>query len=125
MIVRLWHGKTSTENAEAYMNYVLQTGVKDYRSTPGNLNAQVWQKQEEDITHIWTVSWWINVESIRAFAGDDYEQAKYYKEDKKYLLEFEHTVQHYECFGEIRKKMHRDIKEKSNRLLIDMPHAFV
>ena len=40
MIVRLWHGKTSTENAEAYMNYVMQTGVKDYRATPGNLNAR-------------------------------------------------------------------------------------
>ena len=102
MIVRLWHGKTSTENAEAYMNYVLQTGIKDYRSTPGNLNAQVWQKVEGDITHIWTVSWWVNVLSIRAFAGEDYEQAKYYDEDKKYLLEFEPTVEHYEAFGEIR-----------------------
>lgn len=102
MIVRLWHGKTSAENAEAYVNYVMQTGVKDYRATPGNLNAQVWQKQEGDVTHIWTVSWWVNIESIRAFAGKDYEKARYYKEDKKYLLELEPTVQHYECFGEIR-----------------------
>ncbi|MBS1744978.1 MAG: antibiotic biosynthesis monooxygenase [Bacteroidetes bacterium] len=102
MIVRIWHGKTSTENAETYMNYVMQTGIKDYRATPGNLNAQVWQKQEGDITHIWSVSWWVNVESIKAFAGKNYEKAKYYAEDKKYLLELEPTVQHYECFGEIR-----------------------
>ncbi len=102
MIVRLWHGKTSSENAEAYMNYILQTGVKDYRATPGNLNAQVWQKEEGSITHIWTVSWWVNIPSIRAFAGEDYEQVRYYEEDEKYLLEFEPTVQHYECFGEIR-----------------------
>ena len=102
MIVRLWHGKTSSEKAEEYMNYLMKTGIKDYKSTPGNLNAQVWQKTEGDVTHIWTVSWWVNIESIRAFAGKDYEKAKYYKEDKKYLLEFEPTVQHYECFGEIR-----------------------
>src|SRR5690349_3419476 len=96
MIVRIWHGKTSSENAEEYMNYVMQTGIKDYRATPGNLNAQVWQKQEGDITHIWTVSWWVNIESVKAFAGKNYEKAKYYAEDKKYLLEFEPTVQHYD-----------------------------
>src|ERR1700733_6847209 len=102
MIVRLWHGKISSEKADEYLKYITQTGIKDYRSTPGNLNAQVWQKIEGDITHIWTVSWWVNIESIRAFAGEDYEQARYYEEDEKYLLEFEPTVQHYECFGEIR-----------------------
>ena len=102
MIVRLWHGKTSADKAEEYANYVMQTGIKDYRSTPGNLNAQLWQKTEGDITHIWTVSWWVNIESIKAFAGKNYEKAKYYKEDKKYLLELEPTVQHYEAFGEIR-----------------------
>ena len=31
MIVRLWHGKTSSANAEEYMNYILKTGIKDYR----------------------------------------------------------------------------------------------
>ena len=102
MIVRVWHGKTSSQNADAYLDYVTQTGIEDYRSTPGNINAQVWQKEEGDVTHIYTVSWWVNIESIKAFAGDDYEQAKYYEEDEKYLLEFEPTVNHYECFGEIR-----------------------
>ena len=102
MIVRIWHGRTKTADADAYRDYVMKTGIKDYQATPGNLNAQVWQNQEGDVTDIWTVSWWINIESIRAFAGHDYEKAKYYAEDKKYLLEFEPTVQHYECFGKIR-----------------------
>ena len=102
MIVRIWHGRTKTSEAEIYRDYVVKTGIKEYRATPGNLNAQVWQNQEGDITHIWTVSWWVNVESIRAFAGKNYEKAKYYAEDKKYLLEFEPTVHHYECFVEIR-----------------------
>ena len=37
-------------------------------------------------------------ESIKQFAGDDYEKAKYYPEDKKYLLEFEDSVIHCETF---------------------------
>ena len=102
MIVRVWHGRTKTTDADAYREYVTKTGIADYHATPGNLNAQVWQHPEGDITHIWTVSWWINIESIRAFAGRNYKKAKYYAEDKKYLLELEPTVQHYECFGKIR-----------------------
>ncbi len=36
--------------------------------------------------------------SIINFAGEDYEKARYYPEDKEYLLEFEEAVNHYETF---------------------------
>ena len=98
MIVRIWHGRTKTSDAEAYRQFVIETGISDYTSTEGNLGAQIWQKGEGDITHIWTVSWWKNFESIRDFAGDEIEKAKYYAGDKKYLLEFEPDVAHYTVF---------------------------
>ncbi len=98
MIVRIWHGRTKTIDAELYRNFVIETGIKDYTSKKGNLGAQIWQRQEGDITHIWTVSWWKDYESISAFAGNDIEKAKYYDEDKKYLLEFEPKVIHCESF---------------------------
>lgn len=41
-----------------------------------------------------------NLEVIKNFAGEDFEKAKYYPEDKKYLLEFEEKVIHYEVFAE-------------------------
>jgi heme-degrading monooxygenase HmoA len=98
MIVRIWHGRTKTNDAVAYREFVIETGIKEYLSTKGNLGAQIWQRQEDDITHIWTVSWWQDFESIKAFAGNDIEKPKYYDEDKKYLLDFEPTVAHYEAF---------------------------
>jgi len=98
MIVRIWHGRTRTADAESYRQFVIQTGIKDYSSTQGNLGAQIWQRKEEEITHIWTVSWWKDVESIKAFAGNDIEKAKYYDEDKNFLLEFEPRVIHAETF---------------------------
>ena len=88
MIVRIWHGRTKTADAETYRQFVIETGIKEYTSTRGNLGAQIWQREEGDITHIWTVSWW----------KDEIEKAKYYDDDKKYLLEFESTVLHYEAF---------------------------
>src|SRR5437870_8614536 len=98
MITRIWHGKTKTIHATEYRDFVIASGINDYRATAGNKGAQIWQKQEGDITHIWTVSWWDNYESIKAFAGNDIEKAHYYDEDKKYLLEFEPHVMHYETF---------------------------
>ena len=98
MITRIWHGRTSTSDAEKYRDFVIETGITDYKSVKGNLGAQIWQRKEGDITHIWTVSWWDGYESIKQFAGEDFEKAKYYEEDKKYLLEFEPNVMHCECY---------------------------
>jgi hypothetical protein len=44
------------------------------------------------------LSWWDGYENMIAFAGDDITIAGYYVEDKKYLLEMEPNVQHYECY---------------------------
>ncbi len=98
MIARIWHGRTKTSDAEIYRQYVIDTGIVGYRSIKGNLGAQIWQQSIGDITHIYTISWWDCYDSIKAFAGNDFEKAKYYDEDKKYLLEFEPTVQHCECY---------------------------
>ena len=95
MITRIWHGKTKKEIADDYKNYVIKTGVKDYLQTKGNLNVQIWQREEGDETHILTVTNWKDLDSIKDFAGKDYEKAKYYPEDEKCLLELEEKVQHY------------------------------
>ena len=98
MIARIWHGRTKTSDAEIYRQYVIATGIVGYRSIKGNLGAQIWQQSIGEFTHIYTISWWDNYDSIKAFAGDDFERAKYYDQDKKYLLEFEPNVQHCECY---------------------------
>ena len=98
MIARTWHGRTKAHDGEIYRNYVISTGIKDLAATKGNLGVQIWQKKEEDITHIWVVSWWNDYESIKAFAGNEIETARYYENDKKYLLEFEPHVQHAEAW---------------------------
>jgi len=47
-------------------------------------------------THFLFISFWKSMDAIRRFAGDDVERAKYYPEDREYLLELEPTVTHYE-----------------------------
>lgn len=98
MITRIWHGRTKAEDADAYLAYIQQTGIKDYSAIPGNLSAKILRKIKGDICHFYTITEWTDIESIKAFAGENIEKARYYEEDKKYLLEFEEKVNHDETF---------------------------
>ena len=98
MITRIWHGRTKAEDADIYLAYVKRMGLEEYVATPGNISAKIWRRVEGDICHFYTVTEWENIESIKKFAGEDFEKAKYYPEDEKYLLEFEEKVNQYETF---------------------------
>lgn len=97
-ITRIWHGRTQVGHADEYLQFVIETGVSDYESVPGNLSVEIWREIDGDVCHFWTVTKWDSFESIKQFAGEDYAKAKYYPEDEKYLLEFEPTVRHCETF---------------------------
>ena len=99
MIARIWHGRVPTSKAGAYRRFTNGRAIPDYRSVKGNLNVYVLERQEGDITHFITLTFWESLESIKGFAGDDVETAKYYPEDKDFLLEFEPKVAHYEIVG--------------------------
>ena len=98
VITRIWHGTTAAHHAEAYLQYLQESGIADYKKTPGNLGVQVLRRLDGDVCHFWTVTRWDSYESIQGFAGQQYEQARYYPEDAQYLLEFEPTVLHCETF---------------------------
>src|SRR5688572_11291341 len=99
IIVRVWHGRTPLNKAAEYSGFLNQRAIADYRATPENLGAFVLERREADCAHFLTVSLWPSMKAIEAFAGSDLERAKYYEEDKDYLLEFEATVAHYTITG--------------------------
>ena len=95
MICRMWHGRTPRAKADEYADFLRQRAIPDYRSTAGNLSATVLRRDEGDVSHFITETFWQDEESIRAFAGDDPVVAKYYPEDASFLLEFEPRVRHF------------------------------
>ena len=99
MIVRMWHGRVETSKAQAYREFLNRRAIPDYQSVAGNISVHILERPEGAVTHFITMTFWQNVEVIRGFAGDDIEAAKYYPEDKDFLLEFEPTVVHYEVVG--------------------------
>jgi heme-degrading monooxygenase HmoA len=99
MIARTWHGRVPAARADEYYKYLLRTGIPDYRGTPGNLGVYVFKRVEGNVAHFLLTSLWDSLASIRAFAGDDLEQARYYPEDTGFLLELEPKVSHYEVLS--------------------------
>ncbi len=96
MIARTWHGTVTADQADAYHRYLLDTGVPGLRGTPGNRGVYVLRRVEGETAHFFMMSLWDSLESIRAFAGDDLEKARYYPQDEEFLLELEPRVGHYE-----------------------------
>lgn len=100
MIIRMWHGRVRHDHAFSYREFLRQRAIPDYKSVEGNVDVKILERREEDATHFITMTTWDSLDAIRAFAGDDVEKAKYYREDESFLLEFEPSVVHYEIVGE-------------------------
>lgn len=98
MIARIWRGATPAHKADDYLTYLEATGLNAYRATPGNRGVQVLRRIRDDEAEFVLISQWDSLDAIRAFAGDDYERAVYYPEDKEYLLDFALNVEHFEVF---------------------------
>jgi heme-degrading monooxygenase HmoA len=96
MIARIWRGVVRAEDADAYADYIRETGFAEYAATEGNRGAWMLRRDEGPHTEFLTFSLWDSKDAIRAFAGDDIEAAVYYPEDERFLVERDDVVRHYE-----------------------------
>jgi hypothetical protein len=99
-ILREWRAEIHRATSAAYVEYVRRTGIVEYRRTPGNLGAVVAVRDiDETRSEVVTLSWWTSMESIRAFAGDPPDGARYFPDDSQYLLTRPDHVHHYRSSG--------------------------
>lgn len=96
MIARTWHGRTRAEQRDEYLQYLEKTGIPGYKATPGNRGVYVLRRVEGETAHFLLITFWDSIEAIKKFAGKEYEKARYYPDDARWLLEFEPNVTHYE-----------------------------
>lgn len=96
MIARMWRGHIQAAKKCAYVRYLKETGLADYRRTAGNRGAYLLCRDEGGHVEIITLTFWDSVESIKAFAGEDYARARYYPRDAEFLLRFAETSDHFE-----------------------------
>ncbi|HXZ41403.1 MAG TPA: hypothetical protein VEG68_11745 [Terriglobales bacterium] len=99
MIARIWRGVTREADQDTYFEYLRKTGLKEYASTPGNRGVWVLRRVRDGKSEFTLISLWDSWEAIKAFAGSDYEQAVFYPEDEKFLIERGPRVMHYEVLA--------------------------
>lgn len=103
MIGRIWHGWTTHENADVYENLlrteifpgIASKNVLGYRSI--QLLRRPLEEEVEFITIMWFDSW----DSVRQFAGEDYEKAYVPLKAREVLSRFDERSQHYEIREQI------------------------
>jgi heme-degrading monooxygenase HmoA len=99
MIARSWRGAVRPEDADTYVAYIDETGMREYTQTPGNRGAWMLKRDVGELTEIVTFSLWDSIDAIKAFAGEDYETAVFYPEDDRFLVERDRTCTHWEVVG--------------------------
>jgi len=101
VIARTWTGAVLRADADAYADYIRETGFAEYGRTAGNRGAWMLRRDDGDRTEFVTLSMWDSVDAIKAFAGEDIEAAVLYPEDERYLIDGESRVTHYEVVDQV------------------------
>ena len=103
LIARIWHGYTTFENATVYENLLKEEvfpsiekkKIKGYRKI--SLLKQI---RENDVEFI-TIMLFDNLENIKDFVGEDYEQSYVPLKAQEVLLRHDERSKHYEIVNEI------------------------
>lgn len=98
MISRIWHGYTTFENADIYENLLREeviVGIRN-RHIEGFREIQVFRRALENEVEFITVMWFDSLESVKQFAGEDYEAAVVPPKARAILVRFDARSQHYE-----------------------------
>lgn len=104
MIVRIWRGwAANSSTADLYEEFLRATFLPSIHSIKGYHGADVLRRTiaggEVEFT---TLTRFDSIDSIRLFAGDDYEAAHVAARARELLSRFDARCQHFECVVEDR-----------------------
>ncbi|MDP9019100.1 MAG: antibiotic biosynthesis monooxygenase [Candidatus Eremiobacteraeota bacterium] len=97
MITRIWRGWTSPENADAYERLLLEEifpGIES-KGLAGYLGISLLRRALEGEVEFNTIMWFESLDSVREFAGHDYETAVVPPKPRALLARFDAKSQHF------------------------------
>ena len=98
MIARIWHGYTRHEHASVYeimLREEIFTGIKN-KNIKGFRDIQLLKRRSNNEIEFITIMWFDSLDSVKNFAGEDYERAVIYPAARPLLVHFDERSQHYE-----------------------------
>jgi antibiotic biosynthesis monooxygenase (ABM) superfamily enzyme len=98
MICRIWRGWATPENADAYESIVRGQVIPgiEARRIPGFLHIDLMRRDLGTEVEFLTAMWFDDIESIKAFMGDDYSASHVPDAARAVLARFDVRSAHYE-----------------------------
>lgn len=107
MIIRIWHGYTTKQNAVLYEKLLKEevfVGIQN-KEVKGYKEIQLLRRELENEVEFTTIMWFNDLDSVREFAGEDYEKAYVPEQARKILSRFDEKSIH--C--ELRQNLKYDV----------------
>lgn len=98
LICRIWHGWTTTENSRRYEEIVrgeVIPAIED-RHMPGFLSIDLVRRPVPEGHEFVTIMWFDDIDSVKAFVGEDYEVAHVPERAREVLSHFDARSTHFE-----------------------------
>jgi heme-degrading monooxygenase HmoA len=96
VISRVWHGRTTRENADAYEELLRTEILPGIQRVPGYRGASLLRRDVDDEVEFVTITRFDSLDAVREFAGEDYELAVIEPEARRLLSTFDEQSAHYE-----------------------------
>lgn len=99
MIVRIWRGWTTLQNADAYEQIVSTQVLPDIaaRDLPGYHGAYLLRRELSEEVEFSTIMLFDSIDNVRRFTGEDYEVAHVPPQARAVLSRFDDRSAHYEA----------------------------
>jgi len=98
MILRIWHGYTTKSNADVYENLLKSEIIPEIESKKikGYRRFQLLRRELDNEVEFTTIMWFDEIESVKAFVGEDYETVYVPEKARKVLSRFDQKTVHSE-----------------------------
>lgn len=90
-IARIWRGRTGRDTADAYEAYLRFEGIPPLWKVA--LGVQLFREDRADVSWFTTISYWSDIESMRAFTKGDPAKVHHLDRDAEFLLELPERIQ--------------------------------
>lgn len=96
MIARHWRGRTQPQNANAYEALLTEKVLPDLTGIQGYLGGYVLRSDGPVESEFIVINLFDSLESVKAFAGDNYRTPVFEPEARALLSRIESLAHHYE-----------------------------
>jgi heme-degrading monooxygenase HmoA len=99
MIARVWKGWTKTENADAYEKLLREVVYPELKTIEGYIGGYILRHDNKEESEFVTINLFESIESVKKFAGSDYDIPVFEPEARRLLSKVEPIARHYDVIN--------------------------